>query len=454
MKNLEKWSLFIVITALIMLSSCEKNEISSISINKTSVELNIGQNDTLIAEISFTGEFSDIPLNWTVDNNSIVSISELSGSNVKSRTGNNSTIEKKAIITALRAGTTKVTIGSGEKSISCDITVVERNFSFNQAYISNWGDYYDIENNNFDMFLLENTLSFDTERKAIGSGTILYLDFHVPITQNELAEGYFSSANTGNANTFFPGEGDETSYGGAHFIEVEGDVYKSITLIQSGHFEFIPNGDSYRIEGEMITELGEVITFTCSGPAILSDKKEIPVEINPAVTKGNLYYYGDIYQTNSSNNFLVELLSENAISTSEEFKGEMLLLEFNTSLLANNHIPDGTYNMISKSKNFTPLTLVYGFTTQANENWGCWYYSETTVKKLKTGNAIVGKSGETYTIQYELYDRFGSKIYGYYSGTLNFIQGSQAVVTDGARIKRTILRSKPDKIKPIQNKKY
>jgi len=466
MKNQTKWGLFMAIIGLISLTSCEKNEISSISINQTTIVMHVGESDSLMATITFTGELSEIPVSWTVDNNSIVSISEQSSGGATSKSGSNNSIQKKVIITALQAGTAKVTIGTGEKSVSCDITVAQREFTFNQAYVSNWGDYYDIGNNNFDMRLLQSTLSFNAEGNLIGNGTLLYLDFNVPITQDQLVEGYFTSANNGNINTFFPGEkvqsGDQVSYGGARFIEVEGGVSKKITLIESGHFAFVAEGNSYIIGGEMTTETGEKIPFTCSGLVSLSDKKEIPVEISPAFTKGNLYYFGDAYETGTSNNFVAYLMTENVNLSSEEINGEILMMEFNTALSATNYVPDGTYNMISELtyENMMPLSLVFGFTTQSNENWGTWYYSDTTTKKLKTGNAVVSKSENIYTIEYELYDRFGSKIHGTYTGALNFVQSSQ-VQSASAKMKRLKevrgldkmnlnLNNKPDKFNNIK----
>ncbi|MDD4428350.1 MAG: hypothetical protein PHG64_08165 [Paludibacter sp.] len=452
MKNLTKWSLFIAIATVISLSSCEKNEITSISINKTTIGLNLGKSDTLVATVNFTGEITNIPVNWSVDNNRVVSVSE-TGSETMSKSGGTRSIQKKVVITALQTGTAKVTLGSGEKTISCDITVEQREFTFNHAHVSNWGDYYDIEHNNFDMYLLESSLSFDTGGKLTGNGVLLYLDFNVPITQDELAEGSFTAANNGNINTFFPGErynsGNAVEYGGARIIEVEGGLARNITLIESGHFAFVPDGEKYRIGGEMTTEYGEKIVFTFSGTTTLSDKKEIPVEINPALTKGDLEYFGDAYRSGSSN-FVAYLMSEQVNLSAQKISGEMLMLEFNTSILATNSIPVGTYTMISRNESMSPLTLVYGFTSEKNENWGCWYYNynDTTVKKLKTGYAKVSKSEKTYTIQYELYDRFGSKVYGTYTGTLNFIQSNQAL-----SLSRTKIQRKMPNIR-LKNNKY
>ena len=431
MKSLKKNSLFIALVVIITLSSCERNEISSISLNKTTIALNVGESDTIIATVNYSGEISAIPVNWSADNNNIVSIAEQS-SGSSSKSGSSGSMQKKIVVTALQKGTVKITVGSEEKFVTCDISVNQREFTFNQAHVANWGDYYDIDNNNFDMYLLESSLSFNPEGELTGNGTLLYLDFNVPLTQHELAEGYFTSSNSGNINTFFPGEkytsGDQVSYGGARFVEVQGGITKKITLIESGHFAFVLNGQDYIIGGEMTTMTGERIPFTFSGTTILTDKKEIPVEINPTLTKGNLYFFGDAYNTGTSNNFVAYLMTENVNLSSEDIDGEILMLEFNTALSATNYLPDGTYNMINRNQIVSPLTLVYGFTTDSGENWGCWYYdfNENKTKKLKTGTVVVAKSANTYTIQYELYDRFGSKIYGDYTGSLNFIQSSQA----------------------------
>src|SRR5690606_32264512 len=94
---------------------------------------------------------------------------------------------KKVIIKALKPGNTTININAGGKTLSCPINVTQRMFNFNQAIASNWGDYYETGTNNFDIYLLESTLSLNSEGKIQGEGNLIYLELYVPLTQNTLA---------------------------------------------------------------------------------------------------------------------------------------------------------------------------------------------------------------------------------------------------------------------------
>jgi hypothetical protein len=83
-----------------------------------------------------------------------------------------------------------------------------------------------------------------------------------------------------------------------------------------------------------------------------------------------------------------------------------------------------------------------GYTDSKNNEWGCWFYAEKT-KELKTGKAIINKIEKKYTISYELYDRFGSKVSGVFADTLKFVDATkQSSAIPAAKIKGTMRKTK------------
>ena len=441
MKQLTKKSLFLIMLVLFTLASCVTNEVTSLKLNKSTISLNVGQADSLVATVTLKGDLSNQPISWMASNNDIVTITE-SNEQSSSRTGTGDSFTKTIIFSALKSGTTTVTLQAGEKTASCEITVGQTNYSFNQAYTSNWGDYYETGNNSFDMYLLENTLSINDTGALIGTGTFLYLDFSVAITQNAINEGNFIATNSGAVNTFLPGQlvdSQGQSFAIGTRIVTLGETTSTLSLVKDGHYSITAKGDNFLIEGDLTTESNEVVHFSYEGPVPVTDQREEPVEISPLLTKGELVYFGDAYETAVSNNFVAYLATEGVNFEDSVLNGEMLMLELNTPLTVKDSIPNGTYNMITKltvAADLAPSSLVFGYTTDDGDNWGCWYYGETA-KKLSTGNIVVSKSGNQYTINYTLFDRIGSKIYGTFTGPLKYIDGTAPTpsAVSAARVK-------------------
>lgn len=424
--KITKISSLLSLLVLFAFTSCVKDEVTSVALSKSNIAFNVGQSDSLDITVTWSGDLTEQPVSWTANNTSLVNIAE---SVVKNKTKSGNTFTKTIVLTALKAGTTTISFQSGKKTTNCEITVNQTNYTFNKAATSNWSDYYDIGTNSFDMYLLENTLSVDTAGNLIGNGTMLYLDFNVPITQDAIVEGTFTVAQSGDPNTFFPGQLDksqgESIVIGTHLVTYN-ETTSSTTLITDGHYSITVKGDHFLIEGNLVSETNEVIHFSYEGLLPVT-QKEVPVEIYPALTKGELVYSGDAYNQGVSNNFVVYLGSESVNFEDSILHGKILMLEFNTSLTVKDSIPSGTYTMITKltaANDLAPYGLVFGYTTTDGSNWGSWYYGDTT-NKLKTGNMVVSKSGNQYSIIYSLYDRFGSKISGTFVGMLTYIDATQ-----------------------------
>ena len=459
-----KSSFLAIFAILVSFSSCVNNEVTEISLNKSTISFNVGQSDSVVASLTINGDITKIPLTFSVSDTKIASVKEsvLNSSNKQSKTGS---AEKTIIITALKSGSTTLTINTGGKTTSCTINVSQRNLTFTSSVVSNYGDTYDIGNNNYDMYLLENGLTVDADGKIGGNGTFLYVDFEVSITQSTLSGGYFTPSFSGDVNTFFPGsilvsQGNRIAIGTILISITPTDTTTS--FIRDGYYTVTPTGDNYLISGDLITETKEVIHFTYNAPVTVRDKQPVPIQVTPNLTKGELIYFGDAYNTSKSNNFIAYLASDKVnFKESTRNGGELIALELNTSLSTTDSIPSGTYNMMPELKTsyIVPYSLIPAYSPNDSTNWGCWYYGTSTIK-IKTGNIQVSKVGNKYSINYELYDRFGSKVSGVYSDTLSYIDATKQSSIKGMygnrkpsnTIRKFLDKKSPDltRIKPFQ----
>ncbi len=436
--------LYLILLGTIILSSCETEGVSRISFDNNTFDLRVGQSDTLVSTISFTGDVSKFPVEWTVQNPEIISIVETTN-DTHSKTSGLSSVTKSVIITALKAGSTALTINAGGKTHSCQVTVTQQSLVFTHGYAANWGDIYGANNNNFTLSLLESSLSLDDEGYVVGDGYRLFLDFYLPLTQNTLSAGTFNASSEEENYTFYPGIFIEDDNGdpapvGSFMIRYSNDNMDIVPIVD-GTYEITKNGDNFVIEGEFTLENNEIVQISYEGIVNESDQREKPVEINPALTKGILLYFGDAYNSKSSNNTTANHTNNYALylgaettdfsKSQSEWGGDVLMIEFNTPDSVHNYIPDGTYQMMTELtyQQLVPFSLVFAYQTEGEDekiyDWGTWFYGATTTKALNAGNMTVAKTDSIYHIQYEFYDRIGSKVWGTYNGPLTYIDVTQ-----------------------------
>jgi len=209
---------------------------------------------------------------------------------------------------------------------------------------------------------------------------------------------------------------------------------------------------------DVATIINGVVTGVASGTATITVKAgyktatcEVTVDdkILPTLTKGELWYFGDAYETTDtingtgSNNFILYLASSGINLDNLTGNGEMMIIELNTGLTFKDNIPAGTYNMmtnLSKASDFAPFTLVPAYTDSYENSWGCWYYGILT-DPLSTGNMIVSKANNIYTLNYIFYDDYGVKISGTYQGSLNYVNATTASSIKSSAKKRLRLKS-------------
>ncbi len=140
-------------------------------------------------------------------------------------------------------------------------------------------------------------------------------------------------------------------------------------------------------------------------------------EIFPTLVKGEIWYFGDIYDSGTSNNFLVCLAGQNINMDNLTGDGDVLFLEFNTELTVKNNVPTGIYNI---SESFEPGTMVPGWVESSGDPWGTWFFGKT-YNDVITGFVQVTNNNEgNYKFVLNLSDYFGNSITGTYQMNLSF----------------------------------
>ena len=105
MKQKIKFSLFISILAMAFITSCVKDEVTSIKMSKLTANLNIAQTDSLIATIEVTGNINKFPVTWTSSNQYAATVSS---------TGK---------IQGVSTGKSTITAKSGTLTAVCEVNV-------------------------------------------------------------------------------------------------------------------------------------------------------------------------------------------------------------------------------------------------------------------------------------------------------------------------------------------
>ena len=159
-------------------------------------------------------------------------------------------------------------------------------------------------------------------------------------------------------------------------------------------------------------------------------------KIEPLMTQGELWYYGDGYGIEISNNFVVYLGSAGINMTDFSGEGQVMYLEFNTGLGSVTNLPSGTYTIVDANPDlFTPSTMVSGFEYDSYL-YGTWYFGNTTNSVIAGSANVTQNAGNKYIIQYDLIDQYGNNIKGTFNGTLAYFDGTQSQeIIPAAKIK-------------------
>lgn len=164
-KKCLKQTLLIGLFALFLLSSCEKNVVTNLTLNLTSTNFIIGQSDSIIASVTASGDISKFPVNWTTSDTKVVSV--VNGK-----------------IKGLSSGTAIITAKSGDITATCEVTVNnEIAIVLDNGHLLYYGDAFEsgvsnlfelaIAGPNDTLYFLINAPLIPTTQLAIGDYKVL-----------------------------------------------------------------------------------------------------------------------------------------------------------------------------------------------------------------------------------------------------------------------------------------
>ena len=179
-------------------------------------------------------------------------------------------------------------------------------------------------------------------------------------------------------------------------------------------------------EGEIeALKKGTAVIKATAGDKSATCTVTVDDKIAPLMTQGELWYYGDGYGIEISNNFVVYLGSAGINMTDFSGEGQVMYLEFNTGLNSITNLPSGTYTIVDANPDlFTPSTMVSGFEYDGYL-YGTWYFGNTTNSVIAGSAVVTQNTGNKYAIQYDFIDQYGNNIKGTFNGTLDYFDGTQ-----------------------------
>jgi len=173
MEKTIKLSSMLSLFVLIIFASCSKNDVpdvtTKITLNKPTSYLILGQTDSLLATFTTTsGNTKNISQTWSSSNSNVASV--ING-----------------VVTALTAGTSTVTITSGNQSATCIVTVDDKILpSFTQGELDYFGDVYSTKDsikgtgsNNFIIYLASSGIDMTTFQ---GNGEMMIIELNTSLT--------------------------------------------------------------------------------------------------------------------------------------------------------------------------------------------------------------------------------------------------------------------------------
>lgn len=129
--RITKTCLFIALITLLLFASCTKNDVTGLTLNRTTDSFVIGQKDSIIAKVTGDGNISKFPVSWTTSNSSVVAVVN-------------------GVIVGISKGTATITAKAGSITATCIVTVVNEIYPvINQGILLYYGDTLDTKVSNF-----------------------------------------------------------------------------------------------------------------------------------------------------------------------------------------------------------------------------------------------------------------------------------------------------------------
>ncbi len=361
-----------------LLVSCDQHPVSSVTVDRNTLELQVGETYQLEAVI--------LPLEAAMYN----SVSWASSDEAVA------TVSSDGTVTAVYTGSCTITATAGKKSTSCSVTVgkLDYEFSFSRATVLYYGDAYENGTNNLVLRLLGDGILLTDEGALSGEGIFFNIDMNVPLGNRTVPVHTFELDSSRTEYTFAAGELqtiDGTQYATGTFVGQRSADGLTVVFVQSGSFWVTLDGDEYTLEGHFEGKNQETIVVSFSGKIDFLDRSgETPAEIYTfATTRLKQDFLGDV-SGKSLNQF--QYTATDADTT--------LVFTLYAPLSVKTKCPVGTYEF-SGVRSYSIVSAMFN--------------AGTTAYAINNGEVVVSENDGKQKISCQFVDETGRTISGEFS---------------------------------------
>ena len=254
MNRLMKLNLcFATIITLVMFVACAKDEITSLTLNYTSLNFSIGQTDSLVAIIAGNGDIQKFPISWSTSDSTVVTV-------VKGK------------IEAIAKGSATITAKTGSKMASCTVIVTNQLYPVTtEGYLVYRGDFFNAGlSNYFDVYL-------------VGKADTMVLSFNLSLNvKDSLPVGNYPISTIQNQEDLKPNVANSAFSDGRY---IYGSYYYKNFLnpVSSGKILVSSSNGNYIIEYDLLDLYGNTIYGTYVGKLIY--RNTVTASSVPAISK-------------------------------------------------------------------------------------------------------------------------------------------------------------------------
>lgn len=253
-----KFKLIAVLASVFVFFSCEKNAVTSITINETEVSMTLGSVDSLVSDAKFTGNITPLVI-WKSSNTSIVTVDE-------------------GRIEALKVGTAIITATAGDKSVTCTVTVSDQIHPvLAKGELWYYGDVYSSDkSNSFTAYIVGSTINLSD---MTGDGDLVFLEFNTGLQEKTaLPSGTYTMVADIDKTLFVPFTlvpgyvDDVNNFGCWYFGRTANDIVSGKAVVNR-------TNEIYNIVYDFKDYYGNTISGTYNGALEYVNSIQNPVEV-------------------------------------------------------------------------------------------------------------------------------------------------------------------------------
>ncbi len=439
---LSAFALMVPVCMATIFTSCEKKDVTvavtGIEVTPAFVELKPGETQELKVSV-LPENATDKTYTWFSSDVSVATVAD----DVVTAVADGS-----AVITAVAAdGTHKASV---TVKVTTPVTPPYDGIVASSAGAVFIGDKYDMGyNDEISVYLLSGDVKY-SDSSLSGKGSALWLDLYLPLTGKAVLPAHHYTAMLGEETKYtFQTGMDLRPYGSVTGSYVyENNEY---VMVADGTVDITLDGSTYTVDAVVKSEgkeykfrytgAIEVKTSTGGGDGggTTEDGGWTTVNVGKLTQARFEYYGGDAYGTKDvSDNWILYLYDDGVSIGNDGFTGagDIMMIELNCPVGVKDHIEPGTYPVIHPTEATTdalkPFTTVPGLQNDRGYIFGTWYLSSKNREDgfagyygAMEGSVTVGKTGDVYSISFEIKDTdYKGIVSGSFEGKASIIDSS------------------------------